>query len=157
MLTRKRKHTPQNKIRECKCISHTQNTVRRQPSRVHTISNRDFPAVAVKALVDEELLSKRSKYICNVCVDYGLRLSQGASPPQVEDNNTDEELESDQQQTDDIPSLLDKLITLFKTESNHCTVVKEKPNKLLQIIGQHVICPQLKVDTDKFHILYRYF
>ena len=99
MLTRKRKHTPQNTVRECKCISHTLNTDRRQPSRVHTISNRDFPAVAVNALVDKKLLSKRSKYVCNVCVDYGLRLSQSASSL-LNDTDTEEELESEQQQTD---------------------------------------------------------
>ena len=74
MRTRKRKHTPHNKARECKCISHTQNTDRQQPTRVHTISNREVPAFAVNALVDRNLLSKRSKYVCNVCVDYGILL-----------------------------------------------------------------------------------
>ena len=76
---RKRKcQTKQNMTRECKCKIHVQVTNGAIPDRIYTVESRGrgWNAKAHKKLIELGAMTKRSSYVCNLCLAHGSRRYQ---------------------------------------------------------------------------------
>ena len=67
-----KKGAPQNNMKCCKCLIHESITCGAKPSRVFKVSSKDYPKKSLKYLIEKKLFGKYAKYVCNVCIDYGL-------------------------------------------------------------------------------------
>ena len=182
MKTRKRKNAPSNNVRDCKSEVHQQETTDREPTRVHTVSSRDFPISALNALIDNGVFSTKSKYICDVCLDHGRRLLlRKVSKQQCTDfeNDNDEtesithdgnnddlsnvNLDDDNDNVDngtdseEIASIIDTLIQKLRADKDALKrdLVKNKLTHLLEYIGREAIQPALKNDTTHLQQQYQ--
>ena len=77
MNTRKRKNTPRSNGRSCKTLLHEQLTRNREVIRIHSVSSRDYPSASLRSLIDANILGKKAKYVCNVCLEHGGKLLDG--------------------------------------------------------------------------------
>ena len=76
MLSRKRKGTPANNKRECKCIKHAFLTHDTAQKRIHNVSSKDYSKSALNYLKSKGLFGKECKYVCDVCINYALQKLQ---------------------------------------------------------------------------------
>ena len=162
--TRKRKNLPSTNKRECGCISHKQLIENSTPKRLYTIANRGFETSHKQCLVDRDLLSEGCQYVCDICLEHGEYLLHGfvASkqvPPAPAvtgaENDTGPIPTTQCDEESELESVIDSLILKLRRKQNHTVVVEQKLNTLLQVIGNKIINPSLKSDTDKFQKLYQ--
>ena len=70
--TKRRKGAPDSNKSDCKYVIHVQLTNDTAPSRRYTTTSKDFSKKALAYLIDQNLFEKDSKYVCDVCINYGL-------------------------------------------------------------------------------------
>ena len=131
---------------------------------MYTIANRGFEASHKQCLVDRDLLSEGCQYVCDICLQHGEYLLHGfvASkqvPPAPAatgaENDTGPIPTTQCDEESELESVIDSLILKLRRKQNHTVVVEQKLNSLLQVIGNKIINPSLKSDTDKFQKLYQ--
>ena len=71
-ITRKRKNVP-DISHSCKCKNHSLFIVDEAPTRTFSRASKDYSKPALRYLETTGLVSDRSKYFCNVCINFAKR------------------------------------------------------------------------------------
>ena len=169
LATRKRKRkTPSQRKRGCKCEIHTQVCDGRAPDRIYTVTSREYDKASLEKLISMNVMSTRSKYVCSLCIDHGTRHRLQKHQGQYEipipndndqehsdsldgssDDNGDEHIVIVEDATTQCINLADQLMEKLKTVDPSSNVVEEKMSELLAFIGCTIIRPSLQTETDK--------
>ena len=56
--------------KECKCKDHDIYLCNKVVSRIYTVTSKDFSKTDLNWLIKNSKLTSRSKYVCNICLDY---------------------------------------------------------------------------------------
>ena len=168
---KRKKKTPKTHNRGCKCTIHDQVCCDRTPHRVYTIGNKGYDRLSLMKLIELNVLSNRSKYVCNLCIEHGtkhrlrkvvggkigdtllpihVQLSSSESGSAEVLDNEDVMQDDDVAQGDDysdaIVDLVDRLIEKIRNGSERNDEAKQKVNELLFCIGSKTIHPSLVGD-----------
>ena len=167
METRKSKKVPQVK-RECKCHLHsivTENGML-APTRIHTVSSRDFPKESLQILVSKGLMGKYSSFICNLCLERGGMMcgsvhetsesgDEGDEVETIEEIEMDvDDISEDNDSENQIINFIDHLIALLRV-SPMTALIEEKLCHFLKFVGVYLIRPMLKNEYSKFSSTYK--
>lgn len=165
--TRKRKRkTPSQRKRGCKCIVHNQVCDGRIPDRIYTIANPGYDKASLEQLIKMKVMSARSKYVCSLCIEQGTkyRLNEkhehldthlhhhvdqdaGSSSDSLSEAENAENM-SDDKESDRITDLIDELMARLKTASRENIIVNTKIDELLSFIGRTILRPSLQADVE---------